>query len=176
MKKIKVQKITLIGILTAVSLTIFVIEAQFPISAVGGIKLGLANIVTLVAMLFLDRLSAGVVLGLRIILATAFYGTFVSFAFSITGGLCAYAVMCLLINRLERNKIWVVSVFGGVFHNFGQLAVACFVTGQTAALGLAPYLIISGIVTGFFTGICAQRLWFSPLKSFAAKFSGNNKK
>lgn len=148
----------------------FVIEAQFPLSA-GGIKLGLANIATLLAMVFIGRREAGLVLLMRIILASAFYGTFVSFAFSLAGGLLAYLVMCFLVNRLERNQLWAVSVCGGLFHNFGQLAVAAVLTGQAAVVGLLPYLILSGIITGFFTGIIAQRLWFSPLKKYSIKKS-----
>lgn len=168
--KISVKEIALMAVLTAVSLTIFVIEAQFPLSVMAGIKLGLSNIVTLIAMLFIGRRDAGIILAMRIVLATAFYGTFVSFVFSVTGGVFAFAVMALTVNRLDKHKIWVVSVLGGIFHNIGQLTAACFIIGQSAVFGIAPYLIISGIVTGFFTGICTQRLWFSPLRNAAEKF------
>ncbi len=164
--KLSAKKITLVGVLTAVSLTIYMVEAQFPTAPIGGIKLGLANVVTLAAMLFADRLCAGIMLLLRIILASAFYGTLVSFAFSVTGGLFAYLAMCLLINRLDKKQIWAVSVTGGIFHNIGQISVACFITGQGVAAALLPYLIISGIATGLFTGLLAQRLWFSPLQKF----------
>ena len=67
--KISVQKITLIGIFTALSLIIFMVEAQFPVMPIGGMKLGLANIVTMAAMLFIGRKEAGLVLLLRIVLA-----------------------------------------------------------------------------------------------------------
>ena len=73
--KISVQKIALIGIFTALSLIIFVVEAQFPVMPIGGMKLGLANIVTMAAMLFIGRKEAGLVLLLRIILAAGLYGT-----------------------------------------------------------------------------------------------------
>ena len=65
--KISVQKITLIGIFTALSLIIFMVEAQFPVMPIGGMKLGLANIVTMAAMLFIGRKEAGLVLLLRIV-------------------------------------------------------------------------------------------------------------
>lgn len=165
--KLTVRKITLMAIMTAVSLTVFIIETQFPLTAIGGIKLGLANIVTLLAMLFIGRREAGLVLLMRIFLATTFYGTFISFAFSVAGGLLAYIVMCFLINKLDRKQIWVVSVFGGLFHNFGQLIVAGILTGTGTVATLLPYLIISGIITGFFTGIVTQRLWFSPLHKYS---------
>ena len=92
--KISVQKITLIGIFTAFSLIIFMVEAQFPVMPIGGMKLGLANIVTMAAMLFVGRKEAGLSLLLRIVLAAGLYGTVVSFAFSLTGGILAYFAMC----------------------------------------------------------------------------------
>ena len=119
--KISVQKITLIGIFTALSLIIFMVEAQFPVMPIGGMKLGLANIVTMTAMLFIGRKEAGLVLLLRIILAAGLYGTVVSFAFSLTGGILAYLAMCIAVSRVGENQLWVTSVFGGFFHNIGQL-------------------------------------------------------
>lgn len=175
MKHISVQKITLVGILTALSLIMFIVEAQFPVSHIGGIKLGIANVVTLAAMIFVGRVWAGFVLIIRIILATAFYGTAVSFIFSVCGGLLAYAVMCILLNRFDRRQLWVVSAFGAVAHNAGQLLAAAFITGTAAVWSLAPYLIIIGIVTGIFTGVVAQRLWFSPLKKFCVADKQDNK-
>lgn len=165
-KGITVQKITLIGIMTALSLGIFAIEAQFPVSSIGGIKLGLANVVTLCAMTLIGRGSAGLVLALRIVLATAFYGTFVSFMFSACGGALAYLVMCLLLGMFDKKQLWVVSVFGALAHNAGQLCVAAVISGTGAVLSLAPYLVVSGIITGALTGVTAQRLWFSPLRRF----------
>ncbi len=148
--RISVQKITLIGVMAALSLGIYAIEAQVPSPNIAGIKLGLANVVTLCAMLFAGRIAAGFVLGIRIVLAAAFCGTFISFMFSLCGGFAAYAVMCLLVN------------------NAGQLCVVAVVlTTQIGAF--IPYLVISGIGSGALTGLVAQRLWFSPLRRFAVK-------
>ena len=168
-KSITVQKIALIGVLTALSLGIYALEAMIPVSNIGGIKLGLANVVTLCAMIFAGRGSAGLVLGLRILLASAFYGTFISFMFSLCGGALAYLVMCLLVGVFDRRQLWVVSVFGAIAHNAGQLCVAAVVTGTPMVVSLAPYLLISAILTGTLTGLTAQRLWFSPLRRFAVK-------
>lgn len=165
-KRFTVQKIALVGVMTALSLVIYAVEAQVPVSSIGGVKLGLANVVTLCAMLFAGRIEAGCVLGIRILLASAFYGTFVSFMFSLCGGFCAYFVMCLLVNRFDRHQLWVVSVFGALGHNAGQLCVAAVFSGTGAVVSLAPYLAISGVLTGVLTGLTAQRLWFSPLKKF----------
>ena len=166
-KSITVQKIALIGVSTALSLGIYALEAMIPVSNIGGIKLGIANVVTLCAMIFAGRVSAGLVLGLRIVLASAFYGTFISFMFSLVGGLLAYAVMCLLVGVFRRQELWVVSVFGAIAHNAGQLCVAAVVSGTAAVVSLTPYLLISAILTGTLTGLTAQRLWFSPLRKFS---------
>lgn len=168
-KRISVQKITLVGVFAALSLGIYAVEAQFPVSSIGGIKLGLANVVTLCAMIFITRAAACCVLGIRILLASAFYGTFVSFMFSLCGGALACAVMCLLVERFDRRQLWVVSVFGAIAHNAGQLCVAVVLSGTAAVVSLAPYLVISAVGTGLLTGIVAQRLWSSPLRRFAVK-------
>ena len=155
--KISVQKITLIGIITALSLIIFMVEAQFPDMPIGGMKLGLANIVTMAAML------------LRIVLAAGLYGTVVSFAFSLTGGILAYLAMYIAVSRVGENQLWVTSVFGGFFHNIGQLCAAAVISGTWAVFSLLPYLIISGILTGTLNGLILQRLWKSPLRKYSIK-------
>lgn len=167
--KISVQKITLIGIFTALSLIIFMVEAQFPVMPIGGMKLGLANIVTMAAMLFIGRKEAGLVLLLRIVLAAGLYGTVVSFAFSLTGGILAYLTMCIAVSRVGENQLWVTSVFGGFFHNIGQLCAAAVISGTWAVFSLLPYLIISGILTGTLNGLILQRLWKSPLRKYSIK-------
>lgn len=166
--KISVQKITLIGIFTALSLIIFMVEAQFPVMPIGGMKLGLANIVTMAAMLFVGRKEAGLVLLLRIVLAAGLYGTVVSFAFSLTGGILAYLAMYIAVSRVGENQLWVTSVFGGFFHNIGQLCAAV-ISGTWAVFSLLPYLIISGILTGTLNGLILQRLWKSPLRKYSIK-------
>ena len=170
--KISVQKITLIGIFTAFSLIIFMVEAQFPVMPIGGMKLGLANIVTMAAMLFVGRKEAGLSLLLRIVLAAGLYGTVVSFAFSLTGGILAYFAMCIAVSRVGENQLWVTSVFGGFFHNIGQLCAAAVISGTWAVFSLLPYLIISGILTGTLNGLILQRLWKSPLRKKITAASG----
>ncbi len=94
----KTKKLALLAALTAVALTIFVAEAQIPpVVPVPGVKLGLANIVTLVTMALLGRREAGAVLVVRLILGSAFAGGFSGLMFSAAGGAAAYIVMCLLI-------------------------------------------------------------------------------
>ena len=86
----KTKKLALLAALTAVALTIFVAEAQIPpVVPVPGVKLGLANIVTLVTMALLGRREAGAVLVVRLILGSAFAGGFSGLMFSAAGGAAA---------------------------------------------------------------------------------------
>ena len=155
----KTRKLALMAMLTAASLIVFVIEAQIPpLVPVPGVKLGIANVITLVAMLVLGRKEAGAILLVRIIMGSMFSGGFSGFLFSIAGGALAYFVMCLTVKLFSEKLLWVVSVLGAIGHNIGQLAVSVFVTGTPSILVYAPVLIASGIVTGAFTGLGAMYL------------------
>ena len=92
------KRLALCAVLAAVALTIFVAESQIPpVVPMPGVKLGLANIVTLVAMVLLGRRDALAVLAVRLILGAAFTGGFSAFMFSAVGGLFAYIVMAALV-------------------------------------------------------------------------------
>lgn len=101
-------------------------------------KLGLANIVTLIAMALLGRRQAGEILLVRIVLGSVFTGGVSAMLFSIAGGVFAYLVMCLTIRRLPEWLLWVVSVLAAFGHNAGQLLVAVWVTGTPSILVYAP--------------------------------------
>ncbi len=151
-----VKKITATAMLLAAALTIFVAEAQLPPPVpIPGVKLGLANVVTLAALSLLGRREAFAVLLGRIALGSIFAGQAVSFIYSLCGGLLCYIVMAVLIGPLGE-RLWVVSVFGAVAHNVGQIAAAAALAHSAAAWAYLPVLIISGVITGAFTGLCAQ--------------------
>ena len=76
--------------------------------------------------------------------------------YSLAGGLLCWVIMCLMKPITNRKHIWVMSIFGAMGHNVGQLAVAIFVSGTVSIAIYAPVLFLAGIVTGFFTGQCAQ--------------------
>lgn len=152
-----VKKLTLMSILLAAALAIFVAELQLPAPVpIPGIKPGLANIITLVAIVWLGRKEAFTILILRIVLGSFFSGRMVSMLYSLAGGLVCFAVMAAAVKFLGEDKLWVVSVFGAVAHNMGQILAAWLIMGTAAVLTYLPVLIISGIITGAFTGLCAQ--------------------
>ena len=147
------------AILAAAALTIFVAEAQIPpVLPLPGIKLGLANIITLVAMAILNRRDAGLILAVRIILGSVFTGGVSSLIFSLAGGALAYAVMAAVIGLFPENLMWVVSTLGAIGHNAGQLIAAVFVTGTPGILIYAPALLASAVITGVFTGLASMYL------------------
>lgn len=155
----KTKKLALMSVLTAIALTIFMIEAQLPSPVpIPGVKLGLANIITLTTMLILGKKEAGAVLTVRIIMGAMFSGSPSTLLYSAAGGALAYAVMCVLVCRVDEKRLWALSAVSAVAHNMGQLA-ACVMVVKTAGVFLyAPALIISGVITGVFTGFGAMYL------------------
>lgn len=148
------------ALLTAVALIIFAVEAQIPVPVpIPGVKLGLANVVTLFAIYTIGRRKAAAVLLLRIVLGSFICGQVASMAFSLGGGVLCFVVMSLLKPIMTDRQMWVLSVFGAIGHNLGQIAVAVVVAGTVSIVLYLPVLLISGIITGLFTGLCAQYLY-----------------
>lgn len=150
--KMNVKRLALTGCLSGLALIIFVLEAQLPTLPVAGAKLGLSNVIVLLAMVTVGRKEAFFVLLIKILLGSVFAGTPVSFIFSAAGGLSAFLAMCLLVKILNGKALWITSVISAVVHNFGQIAAAFFVMKTTAVAAYIPYLVVIGILTGAFTG------------------------
>lgn len=155
----KTKKLALMAVLTAIALTIFMLEAQLPAPVpIPGVKLGLANIVTLTAMLILGRREAGAILAARIIMGAVFAGNPSAMLYSAAGGVLAYAAMCLLTGVVPEKRLWAVSAVSAVAHNMGQLLACVLVVKTPGVFIYAPALIVSGVITGVFTGFGAMYL------------------
>lgn len=151
------RKLCTLALLTAAALVIFVAEAQIPpVIAVPGVKLGLSNIIVLLTMYIYGRREGAVVLGLKIVLGSIFSGQLMSFFYSAAGGILCLGVMSLLKGLLTEKQIWATSAFGAAAHNIGQMMVAVVVLGTEKLLWYLPVLLVSGVVTGVFTGLCCQ--------------------
>ena len=152
----RTKKLVLTAILAAVALGVYVLEAQIPAPVpVPGVKLGLANVVTLAAMALLGRRQALAVLLVRLLLGSMFSGGLSALLYSLAGGLLAYAVMAALLRVLP---LWAVSVLAAIAHNLAQLSVAVLVTGTPSLFWYGPALLLAAILTGAFTGLAAQYL------------------
>ena len=152
------QRITRIALLTALSLILFILEGFLPLPLpVPGAKLGLAAIVTLIALYLLPTRDAALMLTLRIVLASAFGGGLAPMLYSLAGGAASFAAMALL-KRYTPLSIVGISAAGGFLHNMAQLLVAAAVLETTALFVYAPVLGIIGTLTGILIGITAQSI------------------
>jgi heptaprenyl diphosphate synthase len=153
---LKTKKLTTIAMLTSVSLIIFIIEAQLPpIAPIPGIKLGLANIITMLTLVWYGRKEAFTVLILRIMLGSIFTGQMMSFMYSLAGGILCFLIMAVTVKAVKINQLWIISVLGALAHNAGQLSVALLVTKTWQVAAYFPILAVSAVITGVFTGIAA---------------------
>ena len=118
------KRFCLAALFLALSIAIYTLESFIPPIGIPGAKLGLSNIVTLMALLYLGVKLSACILFLRIAVTALFSGTLISFMFSLLGGVFAFAVMSVMIKLLPNKLIWASSVMGALFHNLGQLTAA----------------------------------------------------
>ena len=155
----KTRKMTLLACLSAIALTIFMVEAQIPaLVPIPGIKLGLANIVTVFAVFALGPGEAASVLFVRVFLGAVFAGNFSTIFYSAAGGACAIAVTILMRKILTHKQLWIAGCLGAIAHSIGQMAMAITLTATPGLAVYLPFMIAVSIVTGTFTGLCAQFL------------------
>lgn len=155
----KIRKTTLLGLLTGIALTIFMIEAQIPpLVPLPGVKLGLANIVTVFTVFAIGPWEGAAVLLCRVFLGAVFAGNFSTILYSGAGGLLAILATIGLKKLLTSGQIWVAGCLGAIAHSIGQMAVAVWIAGTSAVLVYLPVMIVISVFTGLFTGLCAQLL------------------
>lgn len=151
-----VRKTAVLALFTTLSLAIFAIESAIPpLVPIPGIKLGLANIVTLILLCHFRARDALLVLLSRILLSAFLFGQALSLLYSLAGGLISLCVMAVAMRILQKKLPFLTGALGGLTHNLGQLAMAYLVTRTGGVLAYLPFLILSGILTGLFTGLCA---------------------
>ena len=155
----KTRKLVLLGLLDAIALTIFMIEAQIPaLVPIPGIKLGLSNIITVFAVFALGPKDAASVLFVRIFLGAVFAGNFSTILYSAAGGACAICVTIGLRKILGKKQLWIAGVLGAIAHSIGQMAMAIALLETPGLIAYLPVMIIASILSGTFTGFCAQFL------------------
>ena len=155
----KVKKLTLLSLLSAIALTIFMVEAQIPaLVPIPGIKLGLANIVTVFTVFAIGPKDGAAVLFVRVFLGAVFAGNFSTILYSGAGGLCAILTTIGAKHILTKKQLWIAGVLGAIAHSIGQMAMAVAITQTVGLLAYLPVMIAVGILTGAFTGLCAQFL------------------
>lgn len=154
-----IKRLTQLSMLTATALIIFVIELRIPnIIPIPGIKLGLANIITVYCVYHFNAFETALMLTSRIILGALFSGNIFSLVYSTAGAFFCLCGMLVIRRIIPEKYIWLCSVIGAVLHNTGQIIMAVIVTGTFSVLAYYPILLVSGCIAGFFTGISAQMI------------------
>lgn len=170
------KKVALNGLLISLALVLSYVESLFPTSfiiPIPGIKLGLANIVTMFALFYLGFTSALAVSVLRCVLAALLFGGLSSMLFSLSGALLALLVMQALkfgYNRLF--SILGISIGGAAAHNTGQIMMASLMMRNTAVFAYLPVLLLAGIVMGLVTAILAHNLFLLVDKTHVVNHNG----
>ena len=150
------RKITQAGLLTALALLLSYIESLLPFSfGFPGIKLGLANLVTVTAFYFLDVREVFVITLIRIFFTGFFAANAMALALSLAGGIASFCVMYLCL-RLQSFSPVGISIAGGATHNLAQLAGGMLLLSTTKLLTLLPVLLLAGCLTGLCIGVLAS--------------------
>ena len=149
----KARRVALYGMLTALAFILSYVESLVPVTVgIPGVKLGLANLVVVIALYTLDLKGAFVISVVRIVLSGLTFGGLLSMLYSLAGGLLSFAVMAILSRKKVFGTVG-VSVCGGVAHNIGQLLVAMAVLETESVWYYFPVLLISGSVAGVLIGL-----------------------
>lgn len=144
------------GLILSFALILSYIETLIPFSfGIPGIKLGLANVAVLMCICLLGYKEALGLALLKVLLTGLLFGNFSMMLYSLSGALCSYVVMALMIWSGKFHTP-VISGVGGVFHNLGQLLVAYFIIETYGIWYYMPVLILAGLLTGVLTGSVAS--------------------
>lgn len=154
------KRMVLLALMISQALVLSIVESWIPLPvAIPGVKLGLANIVTMLVIIFMGAGEALLVTLIRTLLASLFGGGFVIFLFSVTGGILSAIVMALLYKRASKLfSIYAISIVGAITHNIGQLLMASLYMKSLKVMGYLPILLVSGIIMGSFIGLCVTYL------------------
>lgn len=151
----KTSKLTVMSLSVALAMILSFVESQIPaFVAVPGVKVGLANIVVVFVLYKLGWKEAVAISMVRVLMVSLLFGSGVSFFYSVAGAVLSLGGMILL----QRCKIFsyvAVSVAGGVLHNAGQIAMACFLLRTDVIRYYLPFLVLSGVVAGVVVGLIA---------------------
>ena len=154
----KTRKITVAAVLTALAMILSYLESLIPaFVALPGVKIGLANIVTVFALYMIGWRGAICVSLVRALLTALLFGNAASLFYSLCGALLSFAGM-LLIKAIPLFSPVGVSTVGGVLHNIGQIFASALLMKTAAVFAYLPVLLLSGTIGGVVVGIAAGLL------------------
>lgn len=155
----KAKRVAFLGIAVALALVLSFIEYQLaffiPIYGAYGIKIGLANVVTVFLLYKLSLPETAAVSVIRVAIASLLFGSFQSFTFGFVGAIVSLLGMWAM-KRFAGFSLITVSVSGGILHNLGQIAVAVAWTQTSELILNLPVLLITGVAAGAVIGLVAS--------------------
>ena len=149
------KKIAYGGIFAALAILMGYVEAMLPLPFPTGVKLGLSNVVVVLALYVMGEKEAFGISLLRVFLSALLFKGFLSFWYSCAGALLSFFVM-MAAKKSRHLSIYGVSMLGGVAHNMGQMCVAALLLGRRVVLFLAPILMVCGVATGLGIGLISH--------------------
>ena len=153
----KTRRMVTLALLTATALILFVIELRIPnLAPIPGVKLGLANIVTVYAVFRFTPRETAMMVCARVLLGAMFSGNLSALLYSASGAVCCLLGMIALRHMIPQKQIWLASIIGAMLHNIGQIVAAIAVMRSIAVIAYLPILLVTGSAAGLFTGLCAQ--------------------
>ena len=160
----EIKKMTQLAMLLALAIILSIIENMIPIfnGAIPGIKLGLANVITLLVLYLFNAKDAFLIAILRVVLVSILNtGLFsINFFFSLGGALFSLGAM-IVLKKISSLSIVGVSIAGSFFHTLGQILVAYLILQNDALFYYFPIMALLSIVTGFITGLISKKLALS---------------
>lgn len=151
-------KVAYFGVFTALAIIFSYVESLIPIHfGIPGVKLGLANLIIVIALYKMSIKEAYILSIVRIVLAGFMFGNLFAIFYSLAGGMLSLTIMYVL-KRVGKFSVFGISIAGGVFHNVGQLIMAAFVLESISIGYYFPVLLISGLVTGFVIGLISNEM------------------
>lgn len=157
----RLRKLLFISLLVAQGVVIGLIENMipYPFGFAPGAKLGLANLITIIALFTMPKRDSFLLIWLRLFLTTLLGGTISTFLYSMSGALLSYFGM-LLVKKLGPKRVSIVgiSATGGFMHNVGQLVTASWIAQSWTVMLYLPVLSFLGILSGLAIGITANYL------------------
>ena len=150
------SKVAQYGLFAALAILMGYVEMLIPLPLlVPGMKLGLANVIIVIVLYHMDPKSAFFISLVRVLMSGLLFQGFAGLLYSLAGALLSLGVMALL-KKTGKVSITGVSVMGGVFHNVGQIIVAAAVVENIKMAYYLPFLLVTGVVTGFVIGAVAR--------------------
>lgn len=154
----RIKRITLYGMLIALAMILSFVESLIPITlGIPGIKLGLANLVVIVALLTWGEKEAFVISFMRMILVSFTFGNMSTLMYSVAGGVLSFLAM-LIIKRTGKFSGLSISIVGGIMHNVGQIMMAFLIVKTRGVFAYLPFLLLAGSIAGTLIGILSHMI------------------